>query len=63
MDFSKLPKSKGNILAGVAAGIAEYQGISKITVRVFFFLTALFTGGLAIIAYSILAFLMPPPQR
>ena len=63
MDFSKMPKSKSYFLAGVAAGIAEYQGVSKFTARCFFVITAIFTGGLGILLYSVLALLMPPPEN
>lgn len=60
MDFRKMRKSKSHLLAGVAAGIAEYQGISKLTVRGFFLITTIISGGLGIILYSALALIMPP---
>ena len=63
MDLSKMPKSKSNFLAGVAAGIAEYQGVSRSTVRIFFVLTAVLTGGAGLILYTVLALLMPPPNQ
>lgn len=63
MDFKNMPKQKSHFLAGVAAGIAEYQGISKFTVRSFFVITAIVTGGLGILLYSVLALLMPPPEQ
>ncbi|MBA6385159.1 PspC domain-containing protein, partial [Colwellia sp. BRX10-9] len=49
MDFGKLPKSEKNILAGVAGGIAAYQGINPYKVRIAFLLTALLTGGIIVI--------------
>lgn len=58
-----MPKAQSKFLAGVAAGVAEYQGISPSTVRVFFLLTALFTGGAGVIIYTLLALLMPPPDK
>jgi phage shock protein C len=63
MDLGNIHKSENNMLAGVAGGIAEHQGIKPYKVRVVFSLTALFTGGIAIIAYTVLAFFMPPPKR
>jgi len=63
MDFRKIRKSKSHFLAGVAAGIAKYQGVSKFTVRGFFLVTTIITGGLGVILYSILALTMPPPEN
>lgn len=63
MDFSHLPKSKSNWLAGVAAGIADYQSVSPLLIRAFFILLTIVTGGLGILVYSILALLMPPADR
>jgi phage shock protein PspC (stress-responsive transcriptional regulator) len=63
MDFGKLPKSEKNILAGVAGGIAAYQGINPYKVRIAFLLTALLTGGIIVIVYTGLALWMSPPNR
>jgi phage shock protein PspC (stress-responsive transcriptional regulator) len=62
MDFGNLPKSEKNILAGVAGGIAEYQGINPYKFRIAFLLTGLLTGGIAVIVYTGLALWMPPPN-
>ncbi|MEO8461964.1 MAG: PspC domain-containing protein [Chloroflexota bacterium] len=45
-------------IAGVAAGIAEYFELDPTVVRVAWILSALF-GGVTIVAYIILAFVMP----
>ena len=50
------------MFAGVAAGIAEYQQMSVFTVRLCWIVLFGLTGGLALAAYIILAFLMPPPD-
>jgi phage shock protein C len=46
------------ILAGVASGMAEYLGLDPTVVRILWLLSTLF-GGLTILLYIILAFIMP----
>lgn len=46
-------------LAGVASGIAEYFDLDPTVVRVLWIVAALLSGGLAILLYVILAFVMP----
>ena len=46
------------ILAGVAAGMAEYLGLDPTVVRILWILSTLF-GGVTILLYIILAFVMP----
>jgi phage shock protein C len=46
-------------LAGVSGGIAEYLEVDVTVVRVLWILAALLSGGLAILLYIILAFVMP----
>lgn len=46
------------ILAGVASGMAEYLGLDPTVVRILWLLSTLF-GGLTILLYIILAFVMP----
>lgn len=56
---AKLRKSrKDKMLAGVCAGIAEYLGWDPTIVRIFFVIFA-FSYGMAILAYFILAIVMP----
>ena len=46
------------IIAGVASGMAEYLGLDPTVVRILWILSTLF-GGLTILLYIILAFVMP----
>jgi phage shock protein C len=46
-------------LAGVASGIAEYFDLDPTVVRVLWIIATLLSGGLAILLYVILAFVMP----
>ncbi|WP_018127990.1 PspC domain-containing protein [Balneola vulgaris] len=56
---AKLRKSrKDKMLAGVCAGIAEYLGWDPTIVRILFVIFA-FSYGMAILAYFILAIVMP----
>ncbi|MFI6260812.1 PspC domain-containing protein [Micromonospora sp. NPDC051006] len=47
------------MVAGVASGVGRYFGIDPTLVRVIFAVTGLLTGGLALLAYPIMWFLMP----
>jgi phage shock protein C len=64
-DYGERPTRKlyrlrdGNWFAGVCAGIAAYVGIDPVVVRLFFILTAVFTGGIGIFIYLVLMFVMP----
>ena len=51
------------VISGVCGGIAEYLAIDPTLVRVFFVLAGIFTGGLFVIAYVALMFVMPLPGR
>lgn len=57
-----MKKSKARIVSGVAAGIAEYQNVNPLIVRVLWLAGLLLSGGIVIVAYVIMAFLMPPPD-
>lgn len=46
-------------IAGVAAGLAEYFEFDPTLMRVLWFLSILFTGGLAILLYLALAIIIP----
>jgi len=50
---------KGNWFAGVCVGIATYAGIDPVIVRLVFILTAFFSGGIVILVYLALMFVMP----
>jgi phage shock protein C len=59
MNDKRLIRSSDNrIVAGVAAGIAEYLGTDPTLVRVIFVLMGLL-GGHGVLVYGILWFLMP----
>lgn len=56
---AKLRKSKTDkMLAGVCSGIAQYLGWDPTIVRILFVILA-FSYGIAVIAYFILAIVMP----
>lgn len=64
MSSARLERSTTNrMVAGVCGGIAEYLAVDPTVVRVLFFLMILFTGGLGLILYVALVFLMPLPGR
>ncbi|PZF84091.1 PspC domain-containing protein [Micromonospora deserti] len=47
------------MVAGVASGLGRYFAVDPTLVRVLFAVTGLLTGGLALLAYPIMWFLMP----
>ena len=47
------------MVAGVASGVGRYFAVDPTLVRVVFAVTGLLTGGLALLAYPIMWFLMP----
>jgi phage shock protein C len=49
------------MIAGVCAGLADYFDIDVSVIRVLFVLAALVTGGLALVAYIVLAVVLPRP--
>lgn len=55
--LKRVPK-KGQI-AGVCAGIAEYFDLDVTIVRIIFVVLALMPGGMMVIIYIILAFILP----
>ena len=60
----RLFKSQNKKLAGVCAGIAEYFGIDPTIVRIGFFVGTLATGGPPfVLAYFLLAFILPSPEK
>ncbi len=52
--------NQNRIIAGVAGGLAEYFNIDPTVARVLLFLALLPTGPFGLVAYAILAFLIPP---
>jgi len=59
-DRTRVRKSSDKIIAGVAAGVAEYVDTDPIWIRILFVVLAL-PGGIGIIVYLVLWFLMPGP--
>jgi phage shock protein C len=47
------------IVAGVCSGLGRYLGVDPVLVRVIFAVAVILTGGLALIAYPVMWFLMP----
>ena len=59
MEGKQLYRSRTNRqIAGVCAGLAEYFNVDPVIVRVLFVVTAL-TGGPGLLAYIVLAMVMP----
>jgi len=56
---NRLYRSRDRQLAGVAGGMADYLGIDPTIVRILWILAGLFSGGLLVLGYIILAFVIP----
>jgi phage shock protein PspC (stress-responsive transcriptional regulator) len=50
---------EGQWLSGVCAGLAAYFGVDAMLVRLVFLVSAVFSGGTAILVYLVLMFVMP----
>jgi len=48
------------VLTGIAGGIAEYLEVDPTVVRILWVLAAIFSGGLAVLLYIVLAFVIQP---
>jgi phage shock protein C len=59
----KLRKSRDKKLSGVAAGIAEYFNIDPTLVRIAFVIGTIASGGPFFLAYILLGFVMPGPEK
>jgi phage shock protein C len=59
----RLQKSPDKKLAGVAGGIAEYFNIDPTLVRIGFVIGTIASGGPFFLAYIVLAFVMPNPDK
>lgn len=58
--MKKLLRSKDNkVISGVCAGIANYLGIDVTVIRVIWAILAVFSFGIAAIAYIICAIIIP----
>ena len=58
----RLSKSRDKKVAGVAAGIAEYFNIDPTIVRIAFVIGTVASGGPFLLAYLLLAMVMPKPE-
>ena len=59
MNPRRLYRSRDRMLAGVAGGMAEYLDIDPTVIRILWVIVVLATGGLALLAYLVLALVMP----
>ncbi len=59
----RLQKSRNKKISGVCAGLAEYFGIDPTLVRIAFVIGTIASGGPFILAYIILAMIMPNPDK
>jgi phage shock protein C len=61
METSKqlLRSSSNKMLAGVCAGIAKYLNADPTVVRVVFAIGAILTSGMPVLAYAVMAVIMP----
>jgi phage shock protein PspC (stress-responsive transcriptional regulator) len=53
---------EGQMIAGVCAGLAAFLEIDANIMRLLFIVAGLFTGGVLVLAYVVLMFVMPPAQ-
>ncbi len=60
MNPRRLYRSRDRQLAGVAGGMAEYLDIDPTVVRILWIIVGIASGGLALLAYFILALVIPP---
>jgi phage shock protein C len=63
MDKKRLVRSRDQWLAGVCGGIAEFIGWQPNVVRALWVLATVLSAGIGgLVAYAIMAFVMPPPS-
>jgi phage shock protein C len=64
MTTKKLYRSRDNkMLTGLAGGLGDYTGIDPTIIRVLLVLAEIFSAGLLIIPYLIVAFVVPKEPR
>ncbi len=60
MNTRRLYRSRADrVLTGIAGGMAEYLEVDPTIVRILWVLAAIFTGGLVLLLYVVLAFFIP----
>ena len=63
MSDKKLMRNpEDKMLFGVCSGLADYLNIDPVIIRLIFVLLVIFGNGIGLIAYIILAILMPEPN-
>jgi phage shock protein C len=59
-DYKKLHRSRNErMIAGVCGGIGEYFSVDPTLIRVIFVVFAVFSGGMWLLAYILMAVIMP----
>ncbi len=68
--MKRFSRSKNKLLFGVAGGLAEFLNIEAqfvrlglVVVGIFLLIGSLFLAILEVVAYFVLAFFMPPPDK
>ncbi len=61
MDNRLTRSHSDRMLTGVAGGMAEYFDIDPVIIRLLWVLGALFTGGVLLVVYFVMAIIMPTP--
>ncbi len=61
MDNRLTRSHSDRMLTGVAGGMAEYFDLDPVIIRLLWVLGAVFTGGLLLVAYFVMAIIMPSP--
>lgn len=63
MDNRLTRSHSDRMLTGVAGGMAEYFDIDPVIIRLLWVLGALFTGGVLLVVYFVMAIIMPSPPE
>ena len=63
MDNRLTRSLRDRMLTGVAGGMAEYFDIDPVIIRLLWVLGAVFTGGLLVLVYFVMAIIMPSPPE
>ncbi|MDE2769321.1 MAG: PspC domain-containing protein [Chloroflexota bacterium] len=61
MDTRLTRSHTDRMLTGVAGGMAEYFDIDPVIIRLLWVLGAVFTGGVLLVVYFVMAIIMPAP--
>ncbi len=61
--MGKLYRSENRVIAGVCAGLAEEFGLEPKLVRILAVVLALLSGGIVLLAYILMAVLLPVKEK